>query len=142
VPIEQIRVGDFVLAQNPSTGELGYRPVLETVVGDPAPVLTLSFPGEKITATRGHRFWVNGRGWQMAKELKPAASLHALEASLDVTAIEKAEDVSCYNLIVDDFHTFFVGKSRLLVHDKGCPTPTTAVIPGKSLENSKAVANR
>jgi hypothetical protein len=69
----------------------------------------------------------------MAKELKPTASLHALEASLDVTAIEKAEDVSCYNLIVDDFHTFFVGKSRLLVHDKGCPTPTTAVIPGGGL---------
>jgi hypothetical protein len=136
MPIEQIRVGDMVLAQNPTTGELAYRPVLETTVGDPVPVLTLSFPGEKITATRGHRFWVNGRGWQMAKELKPAASLYALEQSMDVTAIEKAEDVSCYNLIVDEFHTFFVGKSRLLVHDKGCPLPTTAVIPGKSLENT------
>jgi hypothetical protein len=135
-PIEQIRVGDMVLAQNPTTGELAYRPVLETTVGDPVPVLTMSFAGEKITATRGHRFWVNGHGWKMAKELKPAASLHALEQSMDMTAIEKAEDISCYNLIVDEFHTFFVGKSRLLVHDKGCPLPTTAIIPGRTLENA------
>jgi hypothetical protein len=136
MPIEQIRVGEIVLAQNPTTGELGYRSVLETTLGEPAAVLTLDFAGEKITATRGHRFWVNGHGWKMAKELKPAASLHALEQSMDVTAIEKSEDISCYNLIVDEFHTFFVGKSRLLVHDKGCPLPTTAIIPGRTLENA------
>jgi hypothetical protein len=103
---------------------------LETIVGKPVPVMTLSLPGEKITATRGHRFWVNGRGWQMTKELKPALSLHGIKGPLDVTGIEAAEDISCYNLIVDEFHTFVVGKSRLLVHDKSCPAPTLATIPG------------
>jgi hypothetical protein len=120
----------MVLAQHPTTGELGYRPVLQTTVGEPVAVLRLTFSGESIVATRGHRFWVNGQGWVMAKGLKPAVSLHALERPLEVTAIEKAEDVSCYNLVVDEFHTFFVGQSRLLVHDKNCPAPTTATIPG------------
>jgi hypothetical protein len=134
-PIEQIGIGDMVLAQHPTTGELSYRPVLQAIVGDPVPVLTLSFAGERITATRGHRFWVNGRGWQMAKELKPAMALHALDRAMDVTAIEKAEDIACYNLIVDEFHTFFVGKSRLLVHDKSCPAPTMATIPGRAADS-------
>jgi hypothetical protein len=66
----------------------------------------------------------------MTKELKPAMALHAIKGALDVTGIEDAEDVSCHNLIVDDFHTFFVGKSRVLVHDKSCPAPTLSTIPG------------
>jgi hypothetical protein len=129
--IEEIAVGDMVLAQHPTTGELAYRPVLQTTVGVPMAVVQIALPGERITATLGHRFWVNGRGWQMAKELTPAMGLHAIDRGLDVTAIEKGEDVACHNLVVDEFHTFFVGKSRILVHDKSCPAPTPAIIPGK-----------
>jgi hypothetical protein len=141
-PIEQIVVGDLVLAQNSTTGELAYRPVLQTTIGPPIPVLRISLPGETITATLGHRFWVNGRGWQMAKQLKPAMALHAVDQAMDVTAIDKGEDMACHNLVVDEFHTYFVGKSRLLVHDKECPRPTIAVIPGKLLESRAAVASR
>jgi hypothetical protein len=129
-PIERIAVGDIVLAQHPTTGELAYRPVLATTVGAPVAVLRLTFAGESIVATPGHRFWVNGSGWQMAKALKPAMKLHAVNAAEEVAAIEKGEDVACHNLVVDEFHTFFVGKSMLLVHDKSCPQPTTALIPG------------
>jgi hypothetical protein len=139
-PIEEVTIGDMVLAQNPTTGELAYRPVLDTTVGDPVPVLKLTFSGETITSTLGHRFWVNGRGWQMAKHLKPAMALHALDQGVDVAAIEKGEDIPCYNLVVDEFHTFFVGKSRLLVHDKSCPAPTTAAIPGYVQESRTSVA--
>jgi hypothetical protein len=129
-PIEEISVGDLVLAQNLSTGELAFRPVVRTTVGQPVPVLRLALAGETITATLGHRFWVDGRGWQMTKELKPATTLHALEHSMDVQAIDKGEDLVCHNLIVDEFHTYFVGESRLLVHDQSCPAPTLAVVPG------------
>jgi len=131
VPIEQIAVGDMVLAQHPETGELDYRPVLETTLGDPVRVVRITLPGESITSTLGHRFWVNGRGWQMAKALKPQMMVKALDRGLDVVSIQEVEPVSCHNLIVDEFHTFFVGESRLLVHDKSCPRPTTASLPGR-----------
>jgi hypothetical protein len=133
-PIEQIAVGEMVLAQQPSTGELAFRPVLQTIVGQPVPVLRLSLPGESITTTLGHRFWASGRGWQMAKKLKPAMTLHAVSQAINVDAIEKGEDIACHNLVVDEFHTFFVGKSRLLVHDNSCPRPTTAFVPGMTAE--------
>lgn len=129
-PIEQIRIGDMVLAKHPTTGELGYRPVIETSFSSAAPVVSVKFTGDEFIATRGHRFWVEGTGWLMAKELPKTGSLHALNGGLAIEAVEPSGDVDCYNLVVDDFHTFVVGKSQVLVHDKTCPQPTIAVTPG------------
>lgn len=129
-PIEQIRIGDMVLAKHPTTGELAYRPVLETTVSPSAPVVRVKMPQEEFIATRGHRFWVEGTGWLMAKELPAKSSLHSLNGGLAVEAVEPTDAVDCYNLVVDDFHTFVVGKTQLLVHDKTCPQPTTAATPG------------
>jgi hypothetical protein len=131
-PIEAMAVGDMVLSQNPETGEVAYRAVLRTTLGRPTRVLRLEFRGEAIVATRGHRFWVNGSGWKMAKFLEPGASLHSLKGPIDVQAIAPDADIECYNLVVDEFHTYFVGKSRLLVHDIGCPRPVVAGVPGSA----------
>ena len=130
VPIDQITAGDMVLSQDPLTGELAYRPVLATTLRPPTRTVNLSVGGETITATLGHRFWTNGQGWQMAKSLKPQAALHTVEGPATLAAIEGGESVEAYNLMVDDFHTYFVGQSRLLVHDNSCPRPTRAPIPG------------
>jgi hypothetical protein len=129
-PIEQIRIGDLVLSQNPETGELDYRPVLRTTVGDPVEVLKLNLPKESIICTLNHRFWVEGQGWEMAKRLKANTSLAAVGSSLGVSSIDKAEPVSCHNLVVDEFHTFVVGQSQLLVHDISCPQPVLTQTPG------------
>ena len=129
-PIERIEVGDIVLAQNPATGELAFRPVTQKTLGPPIDTVDIAIPGETITATRGHRFWVNGRGWEMAKALREAMPLHTLDAPLAIETVTPGERLRCHNLVVDGFHTFFVGESRLLVHDKTCPQPTSVLIPG------------
>jgi hypothetical protein len=144
IAIEEIRAGDLVLAQNPATGELDYRPVLRTTIGEPVRVLNIQVggpDGETIGSTLGHRFWVNGRGWRMAKYLGPAARLHGLDGSMEIEAISEAEKAACYNLIVDDFHTFFVGESKLLVHDQTCPQPVLAAAPGSSRLREPAAAD-
>lgn len=129
-PIEQIRIGDMVLAKHSTTGELAYRPVLETSLTPTAPVVRVKMPQEEFVTTRGHRFWVEGTGWLMAKELPTTATLHSLAGGLKVESVEPTDEVDCYNLVVDDFHTFVIGKSQVLVHDKTCPQPTLAVTPG------------
>jgi hypothetical protein len=129
-PIEQIRIGDMVLAQHPTTGELAYRPVTDATVSASAPVVRVKLPEEEFVATRGHRFWVEGAGWLMAKELPAKSSLHALSGGLTVESVEPTDAVDCFNLVVDDFHTFVIGQSQVLVHDKTCPQPTIAVTPG------------
>ena len=130
VPIEEIRAGDLVLSQSPATGRLEYRPVLETTTSRPMAVRKLVLEDETITTTLGHRFWVSGEGWRMAKFLKPGECLFGMHGSLELRAKEVAEKAAVYNLVVSDYHTYFVGASRLLVHDINCPQPIAMALPG------------
>ena len=130
--IEEIVAGDLVLSQNPATGELDYRPVLRTTLGDPTEVTTLMVGDDRITATLGHRFWVGGRGWQMAKFLQPSTRLHSLHGPVAIEAVESADDMACHNLVVEGFHTYFVGELKLLVHDLECPRPALGGLPGSA----------
>ncbi len=56
VPIEDIEVGDYVLAENPDTGEIDYNPVLETYEHYTYDVVYLTIDGEEFTTTEGHPF--------------------------------------------------------------------------------------
>jgi hypothetical protein len=131
IAIEQITAGEMVLSQNPATGELDYRPVLQTTFGEPTKVMQLKIADDVIATTLGHRFWVEGRGWEMAKALRPDMTVHAADRGLTVAAIEASgELIACHNLVVDEFHTFFVGKSKILVHDINCPQPVVTTVVG------------
>jgi hypothetical protein len=130
VAIEKIKVGELVLSQNPHSGELDYRPVLRTSVGPPSSTVKLALNDDVIIATLGHRFWNTGRGWQMAKFLKTGDAIYRLGGTTDIQAVTKDTDAEAFNLEVGEFHTFFVGKSRVLVHDITCPQPTTSWLPG------------
>lgn len=133
-PIEQIAVGEMVLSRDPISGRLEYRPVIETTIRPATPVVELEVGEETIVATRGHRFWVAGEGWRMAKLLSAGTRLLAVTGSVDLSSVQPREDEIAYNLVVGEFHTYFVGASRLLVHDNNCPVPTTASVPGSNRE--------
>lgn len=132
-PIEQIEAGELVLSQKPVTGQLDYRPVLETTVRQPSPVSHITIDDETITATLGHRFWVTGHGWRMAKFLKPGYLLYSTQGSTELLSIEEGTDTEAFNLVVDDFHTYFVGNHQLLVHDNELPEHSLTVVPGVEL---------
>jgi hypothetical protein len=130
VAIDELAIGEFVLAQNPHTGEIDFRPILAVTVGKPVQVHELVLPNETIGTTRGHRFWVPGLGWEMAKELTPGERMLTFGGSVELGSSRDGDTVSCYNLVVDGFHTYFVGASRVLVHDITCPEAELASIPG------------
>jgi hypothetical protein len=131
VPIETIRAGDLVLAQDIETGELAYKPVLETTLRAARPMVDLNFDGETITATRGHLFWIVGDGWQMAKELAAGRRLHATPRDVALTSNrEHKQPEDAYNLVVADFGTYFVGQHRLLVHDNSERKAGDGKLPG------------
>jgi hypothetical protein len=130
LPIESIKVGDRVLSQDQDTGELAFKVVLRTTARAPSPTLCIHTASDDITATLGHPFWVDGRGWKMAKELAPGDLLHSLSGGVRVDSIEPGGDRAAYNLVVDDFHTYLVGNANLLVHDNEFRQPTRAIVPG------------
>jgi hypothetical protein len=130
VPIEQIKIGDLVLSQNPHTGELNYRPVVDRTVRPPTGTIKLGIDQEAIVATRGHRFWTADKGWVMAKFLKPRQQLASAKGLIELRTTDAGTEAEAYNLEVADFHTYFVGEHRVLVHDNTCPQQTINRLPG------------
>ncbi|HUT95713.1 MAG TPA: polymorphic toxin-type HINT domain-containing protein [Thermoguttaceae bacterium] len=130
VPIEEIRVGDRVLSQNPHTGELAYKPVLRTTLRPPVRLVKVVFDGEALQSSGGHPFWVAGQGWVKARDLKPAARLHAVSGTSEVWSVHPTGFEETHNLVVADFHTYFVAKTKILSHDNTIREPTDAVVPG------------
>ncbi len=128
--IERVEVGDCVLAQDVDTGELAFKPVLDTTARPASPLVVISAGKETIRATRGHPFWVSGLGWQMAKELKAGQSLHTPTGPLAIDAVREDPPAPCYNLVVADFGTYFITDSQVLVHDNNLRHVTTAIVPG------------
>jgi hypothetical protein len=136
IPIGQVKIGDRVLAQNVESGELAYRPVVAVTTRGPGTRLKMGLGPDSIMSTPTHPFWVLGEGWQMSKQLDAGKTLHALSGGVKVESIEEQSEADqlpaefAYNLIVDDFHTFFVGDQGLLVHDNTPREPTAALVPG------------
>lgn len=130
VVIEEVQPGDRVLSQNPASGELVYRMVLDTTIRPPSPTLRIQVADEELVATLGHPFWVVGRGWKMAKQLKPGDQLHGVHGGVTIDTIETGPEAEAYNLVVADTKTYFVGASRLLVHDNTARRVTDVPVPG------------
>jgi hypothetical protein len=57
--------------------------------------------------------------------------LHGLRGAL---LVEEKEELPAppvvHNLVVEDFHTYFVGDCGLMVHDITYRQPTRAIVPG------------
>lgn len=130
-PIESIRVGDRVLAQELETGELSFKPVITTTRRLNVPVLQMVFASDTIACTLGHPVWVNGDGWRMAKNLFHDQQLHSVQGGICLKEVKRLEEFAdTYSLVVADFHTYFVGESGILVRDNIYREPTRALVPG------------
>jgi hypothetical protein len=116
-PIESIQVGDRVLSQGPTTGQIAFRPVVAVHHNRPSPTFRIAVDGETIVATGIHRFWKAGLGWTMARDLKPGDRLRVVGATALVRSVEADRTQPVYNLDVAEDRDFFVGGKGLLVHD-------------------------
>ena len=130
MPVEQIRVGDRVLSQDPETGQLAYKPVLRTTTRPAGPLIRIQAGEDAIQASGGHPFWVSGKGWIKARNLKPRHQLHGATGTAQVDSVVQTGFQKTYNLIVADFHTYFVGPARILSHDNTIRKPTDILVPG------------
>jgi len=130
-PIEEIQIGDLVPAQDVETGELALKPVLQTTVRPPVKLLKVSTEAGELKTTLGHRWFVSGKGWLMAVDLEPGMLLHDATGTTRIEHIEElSQKEKAYNLIVADFHTYFVGSSRVLSYDNAPPPISTRPVPG------------
>jgi RHS repeat-associated protein len=132
--IEEIKVGDKVVATNPETGKTEAKPVITLISskGEKRLVQIDVVAGESksgkagaVLATDQHPFWVESeRRWIDADQLKPGMWLRAgAGAFTQISAIETqfAQKQRVHNLTVADTHTYYVlaGATPVLVHNAG-----------------------
>jgi Pretoxin HINT domain len=124
--IESLQVGDLVLTQSTSSGALGYKPILVVHHNPPSPTFRIQLKGESIISSHFHRFWIAGRGWVMARELKVGEPVRTLGGVVPVEAVEADKVQPVFNLDVADDADFFAGQLGALVHDNTLPDPRLA----------------
>ncbi|MDG4832662.1 polymorphic toxin-type HINT domain-containing protein [Solwaraspora sp. WMMD1047] len=131
--IEELDVGDLVVAADPESGETAAKPVVATIIGHGQKNLveiTVDTDGDRgeaegvLIATDGHPFWVPEVGeWLDAGELSPGQWLQTSAGTwVQITAVrEWTETRTVHNLTIDDIHTYHVlaGNTPVLVHNCG-----------------------
>ncbi len=134
-PIETLREGDNVLSRDVDTGEIGFQPIRQPVLRWSA-LMALDIVGEDgfletIQATPDHPFWVLQQGWTEVADLLAGDEL--LSADGTVMQVVSLRDVGgeteVYNFEVVNWHTYYVGESRVWVHNSECPGQAYAPLP-------------
>ena len=129
IPIETVLAGMQVWAMDPETGEKALKTVVRTFVNESDELIHVHTGAEEIICTPEHPFYVPAKGWTGAAQLR-AGDILVLSNGSYVT-VEKIQHeiledpVKVYNFEVEDFHTYFVGESSVLVHND-CPQQLVA----------------
>jgi hypothetical protein len=125
--IEDIEVGDKVLAkdENNPDGELAYKEVKALYRNQRDDIIKLHVGEQIIETTDNHPFWVEGKGWVFADELKVGDKLQKADGSnmtIDkVEFVKLDKPVTVYNFTVADYHTYYVTDIGIWVHNTNCP---------------------
>ena len=112
---------DRVLAYDEETGEQAYKPVVHLFRNETKEWYHVFIDGEEIECTGEHPFYVEGKGFIPAKELKSGDK--CLLSTGEGVTIEKVEveklteAETTYNFEVADFHTYYVTDKDVLVHN-------------------------
>jgi hypothetical protein len=118
--IEDIQVGDLVLADDPNTeGEIEYKEVLDTFIRHTDKLVDLYIDGEVISTTGEHPFWTPDKGWVEAKDLTVGSLVQTEDGRVvDIDRVETRDgDFTVYNFSVEGFPTYFVSELGVLVHN-------------------------
>jgi hypothetical protein len=111
-PIEEFKPGDWILSApaDDANGPVEAKQVEEVFQGD-GRLLHLHVRGQVISTTSGHPFFVHGRNWIPAGELRPGDLLRSHDGQWSEVGeiYDTGEVVPVFNLRVAEYHTYFVG---------------------------------
>ena len=146
-PIEEIQPGDMVWAWDEETGDVALKPVVETYVNETDELIHLSVNGAEIVCTPSHPFYSPVKGWTDAVHLRAGDILVLVNGECAV--VEKIQHellespVKVYNFQVEDYHTYYVSDSGVLVHNMCAKKASSSAMSAKdfikSPKNAKEV---
>ncbi len=116
--IEDIKIGDLVWSYNPDTLETGLKEVVDAHQSIADSTIQLTIGNEVIETTTNHPFYTK-QGWKDAgrlttdDEVKSKNEKWEQIRAINFSTIGK----KVYNFTVKDWHTYFVGACKWLVHN-------------------------
>lgn len=126
-PIESFIGGELIWSRSDNDFSYNYQPVVATKVTHNQPIYEIVVDNdlgirESFLTTEEHPFWVKDVGWQQASVLKEGCILLDRNNNdlyvVSQTLLAKLDTV--YNIEVDDYHTYHVGKFGVWVHNSNC----------------------
>lgn len=135
-PIEDVKIGDKILATDPETGETrprevtatwinaGFKTLVEITVDTDGDAGEKANNGKALVATGNHPFWVPGlEKWVRADQLQPGTWLQTSAGTrVQVGTIDTHNKLQqVHNLTTATDHTYYVatGNTEVLGHNKG-----------------------
>lgn len=125
-PIEDVKVGDLVLAADTKKGVTEPQVVTQTITGrGDKQLVDLTVGAGRVTATANHPFWAPDlRQWVAAGHLRAGQWLQTSAGTwAQIGAVaQRSGPATVHNLTVARDHTFYVaaGANDLLVHNMSC----------------------
>ena len=118
--IEDIKIGDRVFATDIETMKSEYKEVLDTFVRKTNELIHIFIGEEEIVTTTDHPFWVKGKGFVPAMNLVIGSELingdgHTVYVE-NILWESSHDGVEVFNFKVEEYHTYYVGESCILVH--------------------------
>jgi hypothetical protein len=122
-PIQDVKVGDEVIATDPESGEQAGKRVTHVWVHQDD-LFEFEIDDELLVTTEDHPFWsVTDRAWEDSQDLAAGESVLTADGrTLSVTRtvdFGTREKRAAYNLTVAGLHTYHVGTEDVLVHNCG-----------------------
>ena len=139
-PIEDVTVGDYVWAWDEATGTTELKQVVETYVNETSELTHIFVNGEEIVATPTHPFYCPVKGWTDAVHLRAGDILVLVNG--EYVVVEKIQHellenpVKVYNFQVQDYHTYYVAESGILVHNRCLPENSVAMSTDDALDTA------
>lgn len=121
IPIENITNGMLVYSFNSENLEISENTVEEVFVRETTELININIGSETIRSTPDHPFYVPQKGFINAVELRAGDIL--LNINGDYVIIEEIQHeilespITVYNFRVANDHTYFVGNSKIGVHN-------------------------
>ena len=121
IKIENIAIGDKVLSQNENSGQKMLKSVKRIFVNKATQLVRIRVAGQEISTTKQHLFYVFDYGWKEAGNLTSGERLISSKNKIltieSVKHIELDDFIFVYNFEVEGWHTYFVTKENVLVHN-------------------------
>lgn len=120
--IEMIEPGEQIFAYNEETQENEVKTVLATLTNDKlTKFATLTFEdGSTLDLTESHNLYSTDREeWIPAKDFAIGEKVKTYAGASAITNIKlyEKENVTVYNLTIEDLHNYYAGEQSILAHN-------------------------